>query len=117
MLPNVVGLVSGLAVVAIILGLLTHSFVTALSSGATGGGSNSTNSPGLKSEVRDLPVAPGLTAVSTVILCNGDTLVSVGRGPIYHQYIMELLAETDLTGGQASTSSCVRTGLGRDDFR
>lgn len=122
-LPYVLGLASSLTVMAIILGLLAYSLVTALGldlglAAGAAGGSSSANPRGMRTQPLDVPIASALPVSSTVILCNGRALFSAGRGTIYHSYIQELLNEADhisLPGGRVSR--CVRTGLGSDDFR
>jgi hypothetical protein len=56
-----------------------------------------------------------------LVLCNGEVVTAViGQGPIYHQYVVELMAETRVAFPQDarfSASNCVRASGDISEFR
>ena len=56
-----------------------------------------------------------------LVLCNGEVVTAaVGEGPVYHQYVVELMAETRVAFPQVarfSASNCVRASGVISEFR
>ena len=124
---HALGLLSGLAGLAIILGLFTYSLMDVLGSGGgsatTTGAASSRTTPQpiatLAPAATGMPVASDPPELLTFILCDGETVVSaIGSGPIYHMYVLDLLSETNAVfppDARVHHSNCARAAVERDD--
>jgi hypothetical protein len=95
--PLAIGLLGAAGSMALIVAAFVYSVATVLPDG-----SGPSSAPGVSSipvvsssTTRPIEIVAGNPEAMVLTLCNGQTVAAaVGSGPVYHQYVIELMAET-----------------------
>ena len=138
LLPHLIGLVAGLAAVAILIGLFTYSVIDVV--GDSGKPAATADAAPARTALTVMPtyapgafgpaIAPGFRQVFIFLLCEGETAAAIYPNSIYHFYfslrpatdrdaILDLLAgrETQFPpDALLYQSPCVRAGVDKGTY-